>query len=181
MERFLDQADKGATAPSDSRPTPVLEHVSVPLGHLPGASASSSSSRPPSYLPTPRPPTVSAPSVPKDSTPTPREDASSEPGRGTLRSNVRSGAIRIDIQHDYEAGVEVRLLLSTEQLEEADNRLAVTDVDPHSGTRFVRFWIDEIPLDNGNPGDERQSHVPTASRDTLVIPERRERGSPLLV
>ena len=84
------------------------------------------------------------------------------------------------IQHDYEAGVEVRSLLSTEQLEEVDDRLAVTDVDPHSGSRFVRFWVDEIPLDDGNPGDERQSHVPTASRDvnrTLVISERRERGS----
>ena len=215
VERFLDQIDKGATAPSNFRPTPVLEQVSVPLGHVPGASVSSSSSRPPSYLPTP---TVPAPSVPKDSTPTPRENASSEPGRGsathfsTVRSNVRSGAIRIGItnpeewsagdiavlrnqeakkvrdigslifetpiQHDYEAGVEVRSLLSTEQLEEVDDRLAVTDVDPHSGTRFV----DEIPLDGGNAGDERQSHVPTASRDvnrTLRTPERRERGSPI--
>ena len=45
----------------------------------------------------------------------------------------------------------------------------------------MRFWVDEIPLDDGNPGDERQSRVPTASRDvnrTLVTPERRERGSP---
>ena len=135
--------------------------MSVPLGHVPGAFVSSSSSRPPSYLPTLRPPTVPAPPVPKDSTPTPREDASSEPGRGsathfsTVRSDVRSGAIRIDItnpeewsagdiailrnqeakkvrdigslifetpiQHDYEAGVEVRSLLSTEQLEEVDD------------------------------------------------------------
>ena len=221
VERFLDQTNKGATAPSNSRPTPVLEQVSVPLGHVPGASVSSSSSRQPSHLPTSRPSTASAPSVPKDSTPTPRENASSEPGRGsathlsTVRSNVRSGAIQIDItepeewsagdiavirnqeakrardigslifetpiQHDYEAGVEVRPLLSTEQLEEIDDRLAVTDVDPQSGTRFVRFWVDEIPLDDGNPEDERQSQVPTASWDvnrTLVTPERRERGSP---
>ena len=43
------------------------------------------------------------------------------------------------IQHDYEAGVEVRSLLSTEQLEEIDGRLAVTDVDPQYRTRYVRF------------------------------------------
>ena len=36
------------------------------------------------------------------------------------------------IQHNYEAGVEVRSLLSTEQLEEVDDRLAVTDEDPHT-------------------------------------------------
>ena len=34
------------------------------------------------------------------------------------------------IQHDYEAGVEVRSLLPTEQLEETDGRLAVLDIDP---------------------------------------------------
>ena len=51
------------------------------------------------------------------------------------------------IQHDYEAGVEVRSLLSTEQLEEIDCRLAVTDENPHNPeTRFVRFWVDEIPI-----------------------------------
>ena len=95
-----------------------------------------------------------------------------------MRSEVRAGAIRIDItnpeqwsagdiavlrnqeakkvrdigslifetpiQHNYEAGVEVRSLLSTEQLEEIDGRLAVTDIDPHSGTRFVQFWVDGI-------------------------------------
>ena len=92
-----------------------------------------------------------------------QENASpSEPSRAstthfsTVRSEVRSGAIRIDItnpdqwtagdtailrnqeakqvrdigslifetpiQHDYEAGVEVRSLLSTERLEEMDGR-----------------------------------------------------------
>ena len=34
------------------------------------------------------------------------------------------------IQHDYEAGVEVRSLLPTEQLEEIAGCLAVLDVDP---------------------------------------------------
>ena len=131
-----------------------------------------------------------------------------------MRSNVRSGAIRIDItnpeewsagdiavlqnqeakrvrdigslifetpiQHDYEAGVEARSLLSTEQLEEIDDRLAVTDVDPQ-GTRYVRFWVDEIPIDDRVPSDERQSQVPTASRDVNrapVAPERRGKRSP---
>ena len=32
VERFLDQTHTGATAPSNSCPTPVLEQVSVPLG-----------------------------------------------------------------------------------------------------------------------------------------------------
>ena len=195
----------------------------MPLGYVPGASASSSA-RPPSYLQTPKPPTVPAPPVRKDSAPPPGENASSsELGRGsttyfsTVRSEVRSGAIRIDItnpeqwsagniavlrnqeakkvrdigslifetpiQHNYEAGVEVRSLLSTEQLEELDGRLAVTDEDPHSRTRFVRFWVDEIPLgpeESGSPGDEGHSHTPVVSRDvshTPVTPERRERGS----
>ena len=158
----------------------------MPLGLVPGASASSST-RPPSYLQTPRPPTVPAPLVPKDSAPAPGENvSSSEPSRdstthfSTVRSEVRSGAIRIDItnpeqwsagdiaalrnqeakkvrdigslifetpiQHNYEAGVELRSLLSIEHLEEIDGRLAVTDEDPHSGTRFVRFWVDEFRL-----------------------------------
>ena len=45
----------------------------------------------------------------------------------------------------------------------------------------MRFWVDEIPIDEGAPNDERQAHVPTASRDgnrALVTPERSERGSP---
>ena len=134
-----------------------------------------------------------------------------------MRSEVRAGAIRIDItnpeqwsagdiavlrnqeakkvrdigslifetpiQHNYEAGVEVRSLLSTEQLEEIDGRLAVTDVDPQSGTRFVRFWVDGIPIgleESGSPSDEGHSYMPAVSRDvshTPVTPERRERGS----
>ena len=38
------------------------------------------------------------------------------------------------IQHDYEAGAEVRSLLSTERLEEIDGHLAVIDEDPHDPT-----------------------------------------------
>ena len=117
----------------------------------------------------------------------------------TVRSEVRSGAIRIDItnpqqwaagdvtvirnqeakkvrdigslifetpiQHDYEAGVEVRSLLPTEQLEEIDGRLAALDIDPVSGARFVRFWVDEVPLSASEEGPsqrrvrEGQSHL----------------------
>ena len=50
------------------------------------------------------------------------------------------------IQHDYEEGVEVRSLLSTEQLEDVDGRLAVVDTSPTSGRRVVRFWVDETSV-----------------------------------
>ena len=66
------------------------------------------------------------------------------------------------IQHDYEAGVEVRSLLPTEQLEKIDDRLAVLDIDPATGTRFVKFWVDEIPfVAEGSPAQRRE-------RDALV-------------
>ena len=98
------------------------------------------------------------------------------------------------IQHDYEAGVEVRSLLSTELVEEIDGKLAVTDVDP-SGNRFVKFWIDDVPSSlveptaplGGEPVVTRSSHsqftVPLflAERNgeqAPMIPERRGRRSP---
>ena len=52
--------------------------------------------------------------------------------------------IETPILHDYRASVEVRSLLSTEELEEIYGRLAVVDVDS-SGIRFVRFWVDGPP------------------------------------
>ena len=68
------------------------------------------------------------------------------------------------IQHDYEEGVEVRSLLSSEQLEEIDDRLAVVDVNPATGARFVRFWVDEIPLPDDIGGDdEERNWLPTQS------------------
>ena len=77
----------------------------MPQGYVPGASASSST-RPPSYLQTPRPPTVPAPPVPRENTPASGENLSPfEPSRvsvthfSTVRSEVRSGAIRIDISN----------------------------------------------------------------------------------
>ena len=54
------------------------------------------------------------------------------------------------IQHDYEEGVEVRSLLSSEQLEEIDGRLAIVDTSSVSGTRVVRFWVDEAPGHDDN-------------------------------
>ena len=144
-----------------------------------------------------------------------KENASLPPSRdsatrfSTVRSDVRSGAIRIDItdpqqwsagdvavirnqeakkvrdigslifetpiQHDYEAGVEVRSLLPTERLEEIDNRLAVVDVDPATGTQFVKFWVDEKP--SGTDG----SHAPRRERDNFVqeaVDRDRDKGSP---
>ena len=67
------------------------------------------------------------------------------------------------IQHDYEAGVEVRSLLPTEQLEEIDGRLAVLDTDPVSGTRVVKFWVDEVPHGTSEEG----------------LSQRRERSNPV--
>ena len=189
VEQFLARMKAGATAPRESRGTPVLEKgdASESLGYVPGASASSSATSS-ARLQIPKPPTIPAPPIPKDGSPRSGETApSSRPSKGstthfsTVRSKVRSGAIRIEItdpeqwsagdvavirnqeakkvrdigslifetpiQHDYEAGVEVRSLLSTEELEEIDGRLAVLDVNPSTDTRFVRFWVDEISLE----------------------------------
>ena len=99
VERFLDQLDRGATAPSDSRQIPTLEpgRASVPLGYVPGASASSFA-RPPSYLQTPRPPNVPAPPVPQDSTPASGKNASpSEPNRVGATHLARCG-VRFDLE-----------------------------------------------------------------------------------
>ena len=176
VEQFLEQhVSGGATALSKPLRTPRLEsdRTTASQGQVPRTS--SSSNRPPSYLQVPRPPTIPAPPVPQ------RNASPLEQGRvstthfSTVRNEVRSGAIRIDIanpeqwsardtailhqeakrvrdigslmletpiQHDYEAGVEVRSLLPTERLEEMDGRLAVTDEDPHTpGVRYVKFWV----------------------------------------
>ena len=63
----------------------------------------------------------------------------------------------------------MRSLLPTEQLEEIDGRLAVLDIDPASGTRFVRFWVDEVPLSASEegPSQRRERDNPTCeARDT---------------
>ena len=176
---------------------------------MPGASVSSPDMS--TNMPTPTPPTFPAPPIPTEVTPSVREAVPTSPKRdnptrfSTVRSEVRSGAIRIDItnpeqwtagdvavirnqeakkvrdigslifetpiRHDYEAGVEVRSLLPTEQLEEIDGRLAVLDVDPISGTRSVKFWVDEVPLSTSEEGlsQRRERNNPvceTTGRDT---------------
>ena len=149
----------------------------------------------------------------------------SEPSRAsathfsTVRSEVRSGAIRIDIsnpeqwsagdtailrnqeakkvqdigslifetpiQHDYEVGIEVRSLLPTEQPEEIDGRLAVTDENPHNpGTRSVRFWVDDAPSSPENSrshGDGGYANPRASARHVNrapMTPDRRARVSP---
>ena len=162
----------GAIAPRTSLDTPTRRGGSgEPLGYVLGASVSSPAVS--VTMPTPTPPTIPAPPIPTEVSPSVRDNAPVSPKRGsptrfsTVRSEVRSGAIRIDItnpqqwaagdvavirnqeakkvrdigslifetpiQHDYEAGVEMRSLLPTEQLEEIDGRLAVLDIDPVSG------------------------------------------------
>ena len=70
-------------------------------------------------------------------------------------------------RHDYEAGVEVRSLPSTEQLEEVDGRLAILDIDLASGARFVKFWVDEVPIhaseESPSPSKERDSPIGEAT------------------
>ena len=79
------------------------------------------------------------------------------------------------IQHDYEEGVEVRSLLSSEQLEEIDGRLAVVDVSPTSGARVVKFWVDEVPLQDENIG---RSRAPTLIEQRgMETPARRPTGA----
>ena len=96
--------------------------------------------------------------------------------------DIGSLVFETPIQHDYEEGVEVRSLLSSEQLEEIDGRLAVVDVSPTSGVRVVRFWVDEVPIqDEGASGSRAPG--PTEQRG-LDAPARRpigagsSRGSP---
>ena len=102
VELFLDQLDRGAPAPEIARPTLRSEEGSprVSQAYVPGVSASSSMG--PNQIP--RPPTISAPLVPSDTaTTTGTGNPSPEPNRGrpttfsTVKTAVRSGAIRIDI------------------------------------------------------------------------------------
>ena len=224
VEQYLERMNRGAAAPRDSRQSPMDgNRPSVSLAYVPGASASSSAV-PLSHVQTPTPPTVPAPPISRDEASPCGENASSpEPHRSgnthfsTVRSEVQSGAIRMDItnpeqwsagdiavirnqeakrvreigslifetpiQHDYEAGVDVRSLLSSEQLEEIDGRLAVTDVNPSTGASSVRFWVDEVPLSDvtENRDDRGHASIPVMSRHVIrthATLERREGGSP---
>ena len=79
------------------------------------------------------------------------------------------------IQFDYEEGVEVRSLLSSEHLEEIDDRLAVVDVSPTSGARVVRFWVDEVPLQEETVGRSRAP--PLIEQGEMETPARRPNGA----
>ena len=147
VEKFLEQhTSGGATAPFGrfGLAGHERERYTATSEQTPGAS--SSSTRPPPYVLMPEPPAAPAPPIPSDAGPTFDPQPSSTTHSSTVRSEVRAGAIRIDItdpeqwsagdtailsnqeskqandigslifetsiQHDYEAGVEVRSLRS---------------------------------------------------------------------
>ena len=88
--------------------------------------------------------------------------------------DVGSLIFETPIQHDYEEGVEVRSLLSSEQLEEMDGRLAIVDTSPTTGTRVVRFWEDEVPIpDESTSGSRALGSTEQRGMDT---PARRTTG-----
>ena len=94
--------------------------------------------------------------------------------------DVGSLIFETPIQHDYEEGVEVRSLLSSEQLEEIDGRLAVVDTSPATGARVVRFWVDEAPIPDESTsgsralGSTEQRGMDTPARRTTGIGGSRE-------
>ena len=191
VEQHLEQISKGALPPRYHR-QPVADESSQGASqtYVPGASASSSAV-PLTSIQMPTPPTVSPPPIPpsKDQLSSQSQVSSGSPQSqprqkthfSTVVSQVRAGAIRMDItnpeewaagdvavirnqeakkvrdigslifetpiQHDYEEGVEVRSLLSSEQLEEIDGRLAIVDTNPVSGARVVRFgWMNRLRM-----------------------------------
>ena len=99
VEQFLTQMKTGAVAPSESHGTSSLRRgeTSVPLGYVPGVSASSSAGSA-SITQLPTPPTVPAPPIPTEASLMSKDDASVTPRRdsptrfSTVRSEVRSGA-----------------------------------------------------------------------------------------
>ena len=108
VEQFLEQrASGGATAPSETFriPRSDSERTTVPQGHVPGTS--SSSTRPPSYLQVPRPPPVPVPPVPQESASPVEPSRVSTTHISTVRSEVRTGAIRIDITNPEQSFLSV--------------------------------------------------------------------------
>ena len=65
--------------------------------------------------------------------------------------------------------------MSSEQLEEIDDRLAVVDVSPTSGARVVRFWVDEVPLQEETIGRNRAP--PLIEQGEMETPVRRPNGA----
>ena len=99
----------GAVTPSISPETPSgRDRSGEPLAYVPGASVSSPDMS--VNMPMPTPPTFPAPPIPTEVTPSVREAAPTSPRRdnptrfSTVRSEVRSGAIRIDISDPEQWG-----------------------------------------------------------------------------
>ena len=80
------------------------------------------------------------------------------------------------LQHDYEAGVEVRSPFSTEAMEEVDGRLAVTDVGSN-GPRYVKFWIDKF---SNSPMEEQATYHPTEEHAAARDPQQSPVSIPML-
>ena len=101
---------KRAIAPRRLHDTPVREDEgNDPLGYVSGASVLNPAVA--SHMPTPTPPTIPPPPIPTEVSPTVRENApaskkSTSTRFSTVRSEVRSGAIRIDITdpHQWKVG-----------------------------------------------------------------------------
>ena len=208
VEQHLEQIAKGASPPKATHQSVVnVSDQGVSQTYVPGASASSLAI-PVASIQIPTPPTVTPPPIPpprdqlssqsQASSNSPQSQSRQKPHFSTVASQVRAGAIRMDItnpeewaagdvavirnqeakkvrdigslifetpiQYDYEEGVEVRSLLSTEQLEELDGRLAIVDTNSVSGTRVVRFWVDEPPSRDVSSSDIRTS-PPTENRN----------------
>ena len=213
VEQHLEQIAKGASPPKATHQSVVnVSDQGVSQTYVPGASASSLAT-PVASIQIPTPPTVTPPPIPpprdqlssqsQASSNSPQSQSRQKPHFSTVVSQVRAGAIRMDIsnpeewaagdvavirnqeakkvrdigslifetpiQYDYEEGVEVRSLLSTEQLEELDGRLAVVDTNSVSGMRVVRFWVDEPPSRDVSSSDIRTSpHTENRNPETPV-------------
>ena len=114
VEQFLDQpANRGATAPSDPQHPPRLENESMLQRNVPGAS--SSSARPPADLQPPKPPSVPAPPVPCGSATPPESNRAGTTHFSTVRSEVRSGAIRIEITNPEQWSAEDTAILRNQK------------------------------------------------------------------
>ena len=98
IEKFLRQsAGEGAPAPNEPPSITRSERERPTASTGPALGTSSSSTRPPSYLQVPKPPSVPAPPLPREDTTPPEDSRVATTHFSTVRSEVRAGAIRIDI------------------------------------------------------------------------------------
>ena len=98
VEKFLEQsASEGATAPIELAKVTRCERERPTATLVQSPGVSSSSTRPPPYLLVPESPSVPAPPVPRDLATPPDASRASTTHFSTVRSEVRAGAILIDI------------------------------------------------------------------------------------